>query len=63
MTIVNELLAIIHNMYKSLDSGKDVCAIFLDVSKAFDKVWHEILIFKLRQFDITATLISMLKIT
>jgi hypothetical protein len=40
---------------------KDVCAIFIDVSKAFDKVWHEGLIFKLRQFGITDTLISLLE--
>ena len=46
---VNQLLAITHIIYKSLDSGKDVCAIFLDVSKASDKVWYEGLIFKLRQ--------------
>ena len=58
---VNQLIAITHNIYKSLDSGKDVCALFLDVSKAFDKVWHEGLIFKLRQFGITATLISLLE--
>ena len=38
MTKVNQLLAISHNMHKSLDSGKDVCAICHDVSKAFDKV-------------------------
>jgi len=50
MTTVKELLTISHNMYKS--------AIFLDVSKAFDKVWHEVLIFKLRQFDLATTLIS-----
>ena len=60
-SIVNQLIAITHNIYKSLDSGKDVCAIFLDVSKAFDKVWHEGLIFKLRQFGITCTLISLLE--
>jgi hypothetical protein len=32
------LPAITHNISKSLDSGKDVCAIFRDVLKAFDKV-------------------------
>jgi hypothetical protein len=58
---VNQLIAITHNIYKSLDSGKDVCAIFLNVSKAIDKVWHEGLIFKLRQFGITDTLISLLE--
>ena len=38
---VNQLIAITHNIYRSLESAKDVCAIFLDVSKVFDKVWHE----------------------
>ena len=57
----NQLLAISHNIYKSLDSGKDVCANFLDVSKAFDKVWHEGLIFKPMQCGITGTLISLLE--
>lgn len=58
---VNQLIAITHDIYKSLDFGKDVCAIFLDMSKAFDKVWHEEFIFKLRQFGITGTLISLLE--
>jgi hypothetical protein len=41
-----------HGIYKAIDSGHDVFAIFLDVSKAFDKVWHEGLIFKLKQIGI-----------
>ena len=36
--------------------------ICLDVSKVFDKVWHEGFIFKLRQFGITGTLISLGKL-
>ena len=61
MTTVNEPLTITHNIYQSLDSGKDVCAIILVVSEAFDKVLHEGLLFKGRQFDIAATLISPLE--
>ena len=61
MTTVNQLLAITHNIYESLDSGKDVCTIFRDVSKAFDKIWHEGLISKLRKFVIACTLISLLE--
>ena len=37
-TTVNKLLAITNNISKSLDSGKDVYDIVLDVSKAFDNV-------------------------
>ena len=38
---INQLLAISHEMYKSFDACLDVRAVFLDMSKAFDKVWHE----------------------
>ena len=30
-----------HEIYKSVDDGFDVRGTFLDISKVFDKVWHE----------------------
>ena len=44
------LLSILHEIYKSFDcnSPKDVRGIFLDLSKAFDKVWHDGLIYKIK---------------
>ena len=33
---------------------------FLDISKAFDKVWHEVIIFKLQQNGISGKLLSVL---
>ena len=35
-----------HNIYKSIDDGFEVRGVFLDISKASDKVWHDGLIFK-----------------
>ena len=49
----NQLLSITHQIYKSFDNGHEVCPVFLDMSKAFDKVWHKGLIFKLKQNGIS----------
>ena len=37
---INQLLSITHDIYKSLDHGFEVEGVFLDISKAIDKVWH-----------------------
>ena len=57
---VNLLLNITHKIYKSIDDGRDVCAIFLDVSKAFDKVWHEGLLFKIKEFGVCGSVLNWL---
>ena len=38
---MNQLLSI---TYQSFDNGLEVTSVFLDISTAFDKVWHEGLI-------------------
>ena len=50
----NQQLTITHEIYKSFDEGLEVRGVFLDISKAFDKVWHEGLIFKLKQNGISS---------
>ena len=46
---VNQTLSITHEIYHSLDNGLEVRGVFLDISKAFDNVWHEGVILKLNQ--------------
>ena len=57
---INQLLAITHEIYKSFDDGFEVRGVFLDISNAFGKVWHEGLIFKLKQNGISGNLINLL---
>ena len=43
-----QLLHTYHTFCEVVDSGKEVCVVFCDISKAFDRVWHRGLIHKLR---------------
>ena len=54
---INQLLSITHEIFTSFDNGLEVRNVFLDISKAFEKVWHEGLIFKLKQKGISSHLI------
>ena len=58
---VNQLLSITHEIYHSLDNGLDVRGVFLDLSKAFDKVWDEGLTLKLNQHGIMENLLCLIK--
>ena len=58
---INQLTAIAHEIYQSFNAGYEVRGVFLDISKAFDKVWHEGLIFKLKQNGISGKLLNLIK--
>ena len=57
---INRLLSITHKIFTCFDIGLKVRRVFLDISKAFDKVWHEGLISKLKQNDISGELLHVL---
>ena len=37
---LNQLVSFTHEIYKSFDKGHEVRGVFLNILKAFDKVWH-----------------------
>ena len=49
---IAQLLSIIHDIQTNIDSNRpvDVRSVFLDFSKAFNKVWHKGLLFKLKSY-------------
>ena len=57
---INKLNSITHEIYQSFDDGSEVRGVFLDILKAFDKVWHEGLILKLSRNDIFGNLLYLL---
>ena len=60
---ISQLLCITHDIYKAFDGNPslEVRGIFLDISKAFDRVWHEGLLFKLKRIGIDGQLYMLLK--
>ena len=60
---VSQLLSITHDIFKGFDANPpiDTRGIFLDMSKAFDRVWHEGLIFKLKSYGISGSLLILIQ--
>ena len=48
-TCINQLFSINNEILTAFDIGLEVRGLFLDIAKAFDKVWHAGLIYKLLQ--------------
>ena len=46
------LITITEKITRAIDNGEITCVVFLDFQKAFDSVYHEILLSKLEQYGI-----------
>ena len=57
---VSALLDVTHNCLQLMDMGKEVCAVFFDLGKAFDSVPHLSLLEKLKSTGISQHLLSWL---
>ena len=60
---INQLIAITHEIFKAFDCNPplEVRSVFLDISKAFDKVWHEGLIYKVKSMGVSGQLLNLLE--
>ena len=60
---ISQLLSIVHDINSSFDCDPtiDVRSIFLDISKVFDKVWHEVIKFKLETHGLKEKILNLTK--
>ena len=58
---LTNLLSFLEYVTEQLDAGEDVDIIYLDFSKAFDKVPHMRLVHKMREYGIDSHLVNWVK--
>ena len=60
---INQLLSITHTIFKAFDWNPtlDVRSVYLDISKAFDRVWHVGLIYKLKRCGVSGQFLSLVQ--
>ena len=60
---INQLISITHTIFQAFDCNppRDVRSVYLDISKAFDRVWHDGLIHKLKRCGVSEQLLSLIK--
>ena len=55
------LTVLSERIYNSMDAGGETRAIALDISKAFDKVWHAGLLHKLKSYGVVGPILGILE--
>jgi hypothetical protein len=59
---VTQLLSVLHDIGKNLDQNKQTDMLYLDFSKAFDSVDHDILLYKLQMHGVNGSLLRWFEI-
>ncbi|GFV69713.1 RNA-directed DNA polymerase from mobile element jockey [Trichonephila clavipes] len=60
LSTTHQLLRVVETIKSGLKDKKSTGAVFLDIQKAFDRVWREGLIFKLIKYDFPPPLIKLI---
>ena len=60
---INQMTSIVHSIFAVFDCNPllDVRSVYLHISKAFYRVWHDGLIYKLRQNDVSGELLLQIQ--
>ena len=60
---INQLISITHTIFKTFNCNPpcDVRFVYQDISKAFDRVWHHGLLYKLERCGVSGKLLSLVK--
>ena len=60
---INQLIYITYSIFTAFEEfpSRETRAVFLDISKAFDKAWDEGLIFKLKSYGISGHLLTLIE--
>ena len=60
---VNQLLSSVYSIYSDFDHNPslEVRGTFCDISKAFDKVWHKFILYKVETFGISENLLKLIQ--
>ena len=53
LTCESQLIEFIDDVTKNLDQGKQIDCLIMDFSKAFDRISHSLIIYKLKHYGIT----------
>ena len=59
----HQLISIVHDIYNAFDAnpGLEVRAVFFDISKIFDRVWHKGLLYKVKCMGIDGNFQKLVK--